>query len=322
MRSFAILLLTSAALSAQQASISGPVSGYVFDQSARALRPVLGFPGASLFGDPLGFDFDVSSAIVAPRLDTVFAVGTDGASHIFRLSGGTLAERSVDGLAASPDHVVFSPSGNAVALSAGGSIEVIKGLPDAPAIAGGVDLTPGTVLDSLAVSDDGSVLLVSTGNTVRLYGSSSDMGKLMDTAGSALLAFAPGSHDAAVTDASGAGLVLYRDLTGSGASQVIATPDDTIKGASAVTFSNDGKNLLLASGTAQSVTAFDLTAGARNAIACSCAPQSLARMGSLFRLNDFSSDPLWLLDTTPDQPRIVFVPALAQATASVTVPAQ
>jgi hypothetical protein len=147
---------------------------------------------------------------------------------------------------------------------------------------------------------------------VRLFGSFADLGKLMDTAGPVLMAFAAGAHDAAVADPAGAGIMLFHDLTGAGDSQLLAALDDTIAASSALAFSSDGKSLLLASSTGQSVTTFDLAAGARNAIACSCAPTVLTRMGSVFRLTELGSDPLWLLDTRAPDARIVFVPALAQ----------
>jgi DNA-binding beta-propeller fold protein YncE len=299
-------------LLAQQGRVEGPISGYVFDSSAQVLRPIMGVPGASLLGSPLDFGFAISKAYAAPRQDAAFVVAADGSLHVFRLTGGAATEQSVDNLVNSPERVIFSPSGTSAAVYAGGSIEVVTGLPNSPSVSGGVDLAPGTVPDSLAVSDDGSVLLVSANQAVRLFGTFADLGKLMDTAGPAILAFASGGHDAAIADPAGAGVVLFSDLTGAGNSQVLAATDDTISASSALAFSVDGKSLLLASSAGQSVTAFDLAAGARNNIACTCSPNTLARMGNLFRLNELGSEPLWLLDPRSTDPRIVFVPALAQ----------
>jgi hypothetical protein len=310
-RYFGLIALSAGCLAAQSA-VQGPVAGYVFDGSARGLRPILGLPGASLFGSPVSLGFDVSSAYVAPRQDTAFVVASDGSFHFFRLDAGTATEHAVDNLPGAPDRLVFSPTGTAAAIFKGGSIAVLKGLPDAPAVAGGVDLPAGAAFDTLAVSDDGSALLVSASNAVRLYGSFADMGKLMDTAGSALLAFAAGGHDAAMVDPAGAGVVLFHDLTGANASQALAPSDNTISASSALAFSADGNSLLLASSTGQTITAFDLSAGGRNSIACNCAPNALTRMGNLFRLNDLGGDPVWLLDTRSSNPQILFVPALSQ----------
>ena len=49
-------------------------------------------------------------------------------------------------------------------------------------------------------------------------------------------------------------------------------------------------------------------AALRADVACDCRPFGLTRMGTAYRLNEFGSGPLWLLDTAAD-PRIVFVPA-------------
>jgi hypothetical protein len=306
------LIACSAGCLVAQSGIQGPVAGYVYDGSAHGLRPILGIPGSSLFGSPVSLGFDATAAYVAPRQDAALVVASDGTFHFFRLDAGTATEQTVDNLPGAPDRLVFSPTGTAAAIFIGGSIAVLKGLPDAPSVAGGIDLPSGTAFDTMAVSDDGSVLLVSAANAVRLYGSFADMGKLMDTAGSALLAFAAGGHDAVAVDPAGSGVTLFHDLTASNASQALAPSDSTISAASAVAFSTDGKSLLLASSTGQTVTYFDLSAGARNAIACNCAPNYLARIGNLFRLNDLGADPVWLLDTRSSNPQILFVPALSQ----------
>lgn len=307
----------AATLGAQpQGSINGPVAGYVFDNSVRELRPVLGLPGASLLGGPMKWRYRVDQAFVAPKLDTAVGVTPEGAFRLFRIRDGVVTEITVGGLtpADSSARVVFSPSGASVALYAGSHVQLVTGLPDAPVVGGIIDLTGGGNPDALAVSDDARTLLVSANNSIRFFESYADMGKLMDTAPGALVAFASGGHDAAVVD-SGAGVVLYRDLTGAGASQVIAPPDEGNTVFSALAFSTDGKSLFLASSAAQTVTQLDLSAGARNRIPCSCSPTILARMGSVFRLTELAGDPLWLLDAPESAPRVVFVPAFQPLTA-------
>lgn len=319
LRIFPIIALASLAalLEAQpQGSINGPVAGYVFDKTTHALRPVLGLPGASLLGNPIRWRYSVDQAFIAPKLDTAVGVTSEGAFRLFRLRDGVVAEMAVNGLAAaaSPYSVAYSPSGTTLALSAGSQVQVISGLPDAPAVGGSVDLSAAGVPSSLAVSDDASTLLVSLNNSIRLFESYADMGKLIDTAPGALVAFAAGGHDAAVADA-GAGVLVFHDLAGAGGSQVIAPPDESGAASSALAFSSDGKSLFLASATAQAVTQLDLTAGSRTRTACSCSPTVLARMGSVFRLTELAADPLWLLDAPETTPRIVFVPAFESLTA-------
>jgi hypothetical protein len=319
MRIFPIVALASLAamLEAQpQGTINGPVAGYVFDKAARALRPVLGLPGASLLGSPIRWRYRVDQAFVAPRLDSAVGVTPERAFRLFRMRDGVVTELAVGGLAqaGSPYSVAYSPSGSSVALYAGNRVQLISGLPDAPVVGGSIDLTATGVPFALAVSDDARSLLVSVNNSIRFFESYANMGKLIDTAPGAVVAFAAGSHDAAVAD-SGAGVVLFHDLAGAGASQVVAPPDENGAASSALAFSADGKALFLASAAAQALTQLDLSAGTRNRIACNCTPTVLARMGNVFRLTELTGDPLWLLDTPESTPRIVFVPAFEPVTA-------
>lgn len=307
----------AAVLEAQpQGTVNGPVAGYVFDKTAHALRPVLGLPGASLLGSPIRWRYRVDQAFVAPRLDSAVGVTPEGAFRLFRMRDGIATEMAIGGLATagSPYSIAFSPSGSSVALYGGNRVQVVSGLPDAPVVGGSVDLTAAGVPSAVAVSDDASTVLVSVNSSIRLFESYADMGKLIDTAPGALVAFAAGGHDAAVAD-SGAGVLMFHDLAGAGASQVIAPPDENGSAFSALAFSADGKALFLASAAAQAVTQLDLSAGSRTPIACDCAPTVLARMGNVFRLTELAGDPLWLLDSPESTPRVVFVPALEPLTA-------
>ena len=125
--------------------------------------------------------------------------GSDGSIHLFRLGAEGILEIQLDGLVF-PERVAFSPSGTVVAFYSRGSIEVVNGLPDKAGIAGGLDLRAGTNLDSMAISDDGNALLLAADGAVRLFGSFTELSRLMNAAGSVRMAFAPASHDAAIAD--------------------------------------------------------------------------------------------------------------------------
>ncbi len=319
-RIFILLAPAAGLLPAQQGRIAGPVPGYVFDSAARALRPILGIPGASLVGGPVDFGLDVASAWVAPRQDAALVAGADGSLHVFRLVAGVATERAFDGRPGMPDRVDFSPSGSAAALYyAGGAVQVITGLPDSPAPAGAFSLgaarlrttlrdrPPRTVRPALAVSDDGTLLVAALEGEIRVLDSNGGNRALMEAGPRALAAFAPGGHDAAVVDA-GAGVVLFRDVAGAAVRQAISAPDDAIASAAGLAFSTDGHRLFVASATARSVAAFDLATAARGVVPCDCAPETLVAMGGLFRLNELGPAPLWLLDAGTSPESIVFVP--------------
>ena len=69
-----ILCSTGAvALLAQQGTVSGPVSGYVFDARGHSLRIIRGIPGASLFGVDTPGQVESQTAYTYDGLDRVVA---------------------------------------------------------------------------------------------------------------------------------------------------------------------------------------------------------------------------------------------------------
>ncbi|MBZ5617148.1 MAG: WD40 repeat domain-containing protein [Acidobacteriia bacterium] len=306
-RILSIVLVAAPFLPGQEGRVVGPNSGFVFDTVGHTLRPIRGIPGAATVGDPLDFGFDVASVLVAPRQDWAVVVATDASLHLFRITPGTVVERPIDGLSGVPERVAFSPSGTAAALYASGHLQIVNGLPDSPTLTSTLDLG---VPSALAISDDGAYVLSAAVGSIRLLGTAGENIKVMDASDGALIAFAPGGHDAAVSDSGGAGLVWFRDLTGSSRQSVLASGDAEVASPVGLAFSADGRTLFVASSTARSVSTFDLATGNRAAIPCPCAPAGFVPMGNTFRLNELGSEPLWLLDTAAGQPRIVFVPAL------------
>ena len=315
-----LLMGVAAAALWAQSRVAEPISGFVFDGRARVLRPVLGIPGAALLGDPLEVGGALQAAYVAPRQDTALVVATGG-TRLVRLNGRTASPMAWEGLAGAPERVAFSPSGTAAAWYAGGRVHVIAGLPDAPVTAGAVDLGSAerafarfarrgrAPAAAMAVSDDGRYLLAVVGGAVRLFGLAGENFSVLNVGAGAMVAFAPGGHDAAAADAS-SGIVLLRDVAGTGAQRVLVAPDAAMAAPAGLAFTADGGRLLVAG--ASGVTAFDVGTGERSAIGCNCAPAGLFPMGDLFRLNEAGAAPLWLLDARQPDPRIVFVPVRAE----------
>ncbi len=306
-----LLCLSAPIAGAQQGRVAGPLAGYVFDGSSRAVRPVQGIPGASLMGDALDFGISVSSAGVSPRLDSAIVVAADGSLHIFSLNGGAAAEVAVNGIAMSPQRIAYSPTGSAAALYGNGKIQVVTGLPSAPKPGSSFDVAalltvPGgreraAMNGSMAVSDDGAYVLVSAGSGMHLLGAGG-ASQIASERG-AMAAFSPGTHDAAIA---GSRVTLIKDVGGTAAQQEIASGGSGVVGAA---FSADGASLYVASAAARGVAIYHLADGSSTAIPCDCTPAGITAMGNVYRLNEAGSAPLWLLDTTATGPRIVFVPA-------------
>ena len=317
-----VVLAVAASPVCGQSGVAGPVSGYVFDRSARVLRPILGIPGASLLGDGLDAGSELAAAYVAPGQNWVLAATADG-PVFFRLSSGAVSRITVGGVTASPERVAFSPSGTAVALYAAGRIQVVQGLPDAPRVAGALAAgvsgrssqalaagrsRPG--LGSFAVSDDGLYVLYAEGGSIRLWGAAGEDFSVIQADSSAVVAFAPGGHNAAAADPS-VGVVLLGDVAGAGSRRTLAASGGMAYPAG-LAFSADGGKLFLADAAARRVTAFDLAAGSQTVVSCDCVPAGLFAMDGLFRLNEAGAAPLWLLDARSGEPRIVFVPARSE----------
>ena len=306
MRILVSACLAACSLYGQAGKLAAPSLGFVFDPPAHALRRIQGIPGAALVGAPVDFGFAVSAAYVAPRLDSVFVMAaSDGRVHLFRLTADAPLELAVDSLGA-PLRVVFSPSGSAAALYSPGSVQVIKGLPDAPAVSATISLHRNLrarrpLPDTLAISDDGAYLLYAAGGAIELIGVADDSRQVMAGAAGALAAFAPRSHDAAVIHSGK--LVLFQDIAGAATERSfpgIAAP-------SAIAFSVDSRELFVASATGRAVTTIQVATGNRSVRACDCAPAALIPMGSMFRLTELGSEPLWLLDTASER-GLFFVP--------------
>ena len=306
MRILVPFCLAICSLYGQAGTLGAPSTGFVFDQSAHALRQIQGIPGAALVGTPVNFGLAVTAAWAAPRLDSAFVLAADGQAHLFRLSANAPAERTVDSLGA-PQTVVFSPSGTAAALYSPGSVQVIKGLPDAPAAAAPIRLRANPrsrrqLPETLAISDDGAYLLYSSGGPIELIGVAGNNRQVMESGAGAVAAFAPGNHDAAIVNP--AKLTLYQDIAGAATERSFAG----IASPSAMAFSPDSQKLLVASATSRAVTTIQVATGDSSSLTCNCTPAALIPMGSVFRLNELGSGPLWLLDPSSDR-GLVFVPA-------------
>jgi hypothetical protein len=315
-RLLTIFTATAALACAQQGKVAGPIAGYVFDGAAHAVRPVLGIPGASIFGDALPLGYDAASATISPRADSAVVIAADGSLHLVRLAAGQATETPLNGATVQPDRVVYSPSGTAVALIAAGRAQVFGGLPDAATLLGTMDTAsavqsqmqtqvaarPANAARAAALSDDGAVLLLATNGAIAIVGTGGSHGSIAARNGD-YMGFAPNSHDAAILDRAQS-LTLVRSVDSAPTQQALA---QNVGVAAGLAFSADGKSLFLAG--SQGVTVFDVASGASTAVACNCTATRLERMGNVYRLNDTGSGPLWLLDPS-GTPRIVFVPAL------------
>ncbi len=303
-------------------ALSGPRMGLVFDGAAGNLRSISGIPGAAITGEPLSVGFEISRAAISPAQDAALVVNARGSSvALVRAAGSNWVVASLDGVQPGPALMAFSPGGSAAALYYGaGRVQILTGLPAAPAVAGEVDVSGLPVpLAAMAVDDTGSFLLVAAGpaESVSLY--RVPMGSAPSLLGSfrsvsAVRLFSAGQQ-ALVTDTLATTVYRITGLAGAAAIQTIASARDGIQGLVAAAADSAGQRVFAATNTG-AVFVFDLTGGPVTTLDCGCKPTGMFPLAgaATFRLTELAGGPLQVLDAN-STPRIVVVPPPARAIA-------
>jgi hypothetical protein len=164
----------------------------------------------------------------------------------------------------------------------------------------------------LAVSDDGSALLLSTpaseGFALWMITSGDTTGTLLVPSGTAAFAFRRNSRDAVVASENG-NLLLVQN----GGAQIQIegshTPAQSDSRINGVQLAVDGRRIYTSHPSG--VAAYDLDSQTWTEMSCTCTPQGLYPFGrvNLFRLTDSSQGPIFLLDVSDArQIHVWFIP--------------
>src|SRR5262245_4846476 len=301
-------------------SMSGAILGLVFDPIRGGLRPVLGTPGASTWGDILEVGISISRAWISPRQDFALAVVKDSEEVVLLdLSRDPIGVNSIGVAKPGPGQVAFSPTGASVAVHhrTSHSIELITGLPSAPALVGEIDIAGlSQSLSAWAVSDYGAASLVgvSEGESASVYVVTprTEAGAVSVIGQASAISFLSHTRDALIADRRKNEVLMLRDVTGMVQRLTLAGESDGILGPVAVQVSDDNKQILIANSQSSTISVLRLDTGAIKHVSCAIAPSGLYRLGtpSVFRLTEFSEEPLLLLDAGTEEPRPLFVPRL------------
>jgi hypothetical protein len=287
--------------------------GLVFDSSQSALRPIRGIPGAASLGDAVNLGFPLASATVSPRQDYALALRADDSSVVLARAGG--ASAAIPGARPGPALVVFSPAGTAAALydSGAGRVQILTGLPDAAAVQSDVSISAlaGPVA-ALAVDDAGTSLFLAAGaaDTVSLYriatdGASQFLASFRSVAALRLLA---AGREALLADSAAGAVYIIRDLRGTGRMELIASARDGL--GTPIAVESDSAGRIFVADHAGNVTIFDRSRGSVVSLSCGCTPAGLFRLSgtATFRLTEPSDAPMWVLDASGADARIVAIP--------------
>jgi hypothetical protein len=294
------------------AQIRVPVLGFVFDAELKALRPIMGIPGAADLGTPLDAGFAMSSAAISSRQDYALAVGDDDRLvRLVRLGALPASSLAIEGIQPEPDRILLSPDGKAAALFYEKSrlLQVLSGLPDRPTRVRDVDLSFLTGPPSaLAISDDGELVLAAGDSGLQLFqgGLPPRVVPVLGKIGA--LAFRSSSDDVVASAVDGS-IVLIRGISQAGIYRTIATESAGLPNPIAANFSGDGSRVYVVSDDGR-IGVFGED-GAGKFLSCECQAAGLFGMAgkNILRLNDPAQGPVKLLDTRQVPERVWFVPA-------------
>jgi hypothetical protein len=275
-------LCASTTLSAQ--SLNSPSLGYEWDAPASLVRPILGVPGASLLGEARAISLE--GALVGAN----YAVGkAERGVALIRLADGQ--PLALEG-ATEASGYLLSPSELALAAVSGSRARVYKIEGASATFLHEIDIPAGAQL--LALSDSGSSIAGNLEEGLFLW---SLEGASQIGARASAFAFAPKSR-AGVFAASGVIALVNDSLQ----VETIAETSD-ITGLSML---SESRILAVRSATNEALL-FD--GSNSRTLTCYCQPSMLRRLGAqaVYQLTNQGS-PVWLLDWTSTEPRIVFVP--------------
>jgi len=296
-------------------SLSGPIAGYVADPSRPVLRVISGVPGSYLFSDPLPMPDGVTRIHLAPGKDFALIEFADSSPAVLFLSAGAVDHvATLSGAMPAADWVAFSPSAASAVLfsSSAQRLQLLTGLPAAPQVA--MDLDASTLPEqplSAAVADDGSLLLVASGNSVYRLSPGGSPRLLLSVGRIVSLAVLLNGAGAAVSDSSTASIHVLRNLDSTPDIQVLASG---LQGIGKLYPASDGATLFVARPGAKAVSSLALGSGAMQTFPSSAAPVDLVplRNRDTFLISAKPGQPGSIFFRDGNSGRVVFIPATGQ----------
>lgn len=291
-----------------QDPIRGPMLGWVWDARQESIRPILGIAGSSVLGKGVDLGMPVKFAAISGNQEYAFALGGDTREAIavdLRPVAATFSR--IDGVAVGAERAALSPRGTSAVLwySEAKKLAVLGNLPRNGVMLREVDLSVEGAPGAIAVNDDGSLILAAYPETkaVVVFDQDGNRWKLPKESAVTALVFLDNSRDALI--AAEDGVFLTREVSASATMQSISS----IASAGALA-PLDQRKVLVVDNSIQSVVELTLDSGDSRSIQCPCAPTGLIRMSGsgIFRLNEVSRGPLWLVEITDSGLRTVFVP--------------
>lgn len=308
------LAAASLAPGAGAGGIGGLVSGVVYDEPSRSIRPVVGAPGASYLGEPMAQDLD--AVWPAPDGDQALVLVGGAAGWLKGLRNGTLEWQALPALAGKPERVAWALDSSAAAVHAAGRVMLVD--PTGGVSASFSTEALGGPILSLAVTG-GAVLAgvdgvglywLNSGGPARLLARLAQPGSLVVTRSGRLL----------VADRAREEILEIRNWRESAEVSLFANASAGVTDPAAMAASPDGKLLLVAGSTGRKVAFFDLASGALlRWVPLDFEPTRLQPLddGTSWLLTERrrAGDVLEVLTTAGEETAVFFIPAPAEGLA-------
>jgi hypothetical protein len=304
-------------LHAQSATLQGPTSGFLYDPTSRAIRPILGIPGSAHLGSPVYSNLDYAS--VAP--DGQIAIGVANGQTLFigGISGAQPTASPITGAIGNTNRVLWAADSTAAVMCGAEQCQHLTGLPSAGVAGQPVEL-PSTALHGrvTTVAADPSAQNIAVGVIAEIRGRSAGGIFFIPASGTASLlasmdapsaaAFTPDGQDLYAADRATANVWAFHNV-GPGAMGVLALDASTgITNPVGIAVSSQQ---LFVAGAKGVVQVYNLPALALSAeLPLEVPPSGMEPVpgSTYYRLIPVqsSSSELWMLNTQP--PSVFFVP--------------
>ena len=312
-------------LASAQTGLTGPSLGFVFDDSAQAVRPIFGVPGAATIGAPVDFGGSaVVAAAVSPHQDYVLAFLADSTMALLRSKNGVVTVEHHPEISAVPDLIGLSPSGASAALfyRQNANVQVLTGLPDSLTVAANlldISALPDS-LDNLTITDDGSALLggfpentapgSQSGEVYLIPADGSAPRSLLQIGHASALSLFNQSQDLLVTDDTTGLVYRISGVTASASVSPVLSGMLQIAAPSGIIASPDDQ-MIFVSGPSGSINGSDFAGQNSIQVQCLCQPTELKRLmgGNAYQLTELSDGVVWMLYWDPNNPRTLFIPS-------------
>jgi hypothetical protein len=297
---------------AQSPQVGGPILGYLYDSSSRAIRPMLGIAGSASLGEAVDGNLDFGS--IAPNGS--WAVGVRETSLVILQNlGSGVSESAVAGAIPGADRAVWAADSSAAVVysSTGRMLQRIMLGGGTPRAGIALDLSGlGSGVAALATSALGSNILVSAsgGDSPGLYLISEDTTPALQLrlADPGAITFDSQGKNAYVVDRSKGSIWQLSSENWQGAQLLLQ--DQQLSGISALG-STSQSVLYLADAADRSIRIYDLAqqqmAGKLSVPDVPTQLDALPGAGFVLNRLERAGTPVWLLQLVPD-PSILFVP--------------